>query len=729
MASRTKTQWAKPEDWERYRNTITALFMCHSLPVVMRIMREEHQFHATPKMFQSQIYQKWGLRKTKPGEAKKEAKEAKARKRLREESEEVESVASSRSRAPVVAEDLSVSGRSAESTSPTGPAPWQAASDDANTTLDPLDHQVPASLTSRGMQPPIIQESFDPQALVPQAWTNFLNQGSGPLPQPNDHQTASAPSVPQSLNDGEQFFPQEGTVHPSSDSGSWISTVMLPTAPTSVANSYTQAPQSTKSGSSESSSGSRPRASPSRQGGASSPRFRNKQSMARVKTPMGSIRHLAAPRDLLVPERTMFYARHFISNRFSTGLWALSQSSDPTFFDSECGKLERWYNDFNPGFDCLRARKVKRAFRLLKRCFANTKTIIEPQDPRVIIYVCQQATRCMWYDELGRNLSQTLLKYISGLCQVFFGMQHPLFIMLDQLARMDSFQFAHTLRPFMDCYFDHLEPFLEQSSNAFGHITEMRGLTVSLMEATGMMGIYEAKPVLDGLVEKAELHGLPSLYLKVETAALLHRNRFFSEALSLLTEVRESPEAPLYPYEFHYAGIVWILTLQKMKDIDGAIRAEYELVNFLSRPLSHFPGYPDQLTMSLRQFIEARQSTLLLILGKLEKDLRESGRIEEAEKIQARLDRGVTQEYGAEEPNGDPEAEVNAMVEHHAAIPCLRELLILNPKSAFRLRSASTYKDISALLVPKGRSVLMSAMSPMALGYAPHRINITRALA
>lgn len=41
------TKWAKPEDWDKYRNTITALFMCHSLPNVIRIMREEHQFYAT----------------------------------------------------------------------------------------------------------------------------------------------------------------------------------------------------------------------------------------------------------------------------------------------------------------------------------------------------------------------------------------------------------------------------------------------------------------------------------------------------------------------------------------------------------------------------------------------------------------------------------------------------------------------------------------------------------
>lgn len=357
----------------------------------------------------------------------------------------------------------------------------------------------------------------------------------------------------------------------------------------------------------------------------------------------------------------MFYARHFISSTFTTGMWALSQTTDPELFDTECSKLERWYNDFNPAFDMLRDNKVKTAFRFFKRCFANTKGIIEPQDPRVVIYLCQQAIRCMYYDTLGRNLSQTLLKYITGLCQVLFGPQHPLYIILLQLSRMNAFEFAQTIRPFMDCYFDHLEPFVANSNNAFGHITEMRGLTVSLMEGTGMIGIYEAKPVLDNLVAKAEDNGLPTLHLKVETAAILSRNRFFPEALSLLAEVRSSGEAETNPYEYHYAGIVLMITYKKMKNLAESIKIGYEMAEFLSKPPNTYPGYPDDLSMSLRQYLESRPSSLLLVLGKLEVDLRETGRIEEADKIKNRLNSGVVETIGSEEPGEDPEAVVKAM--------------------------------------------------------------------
>lgn len=43
----TQSKWAKPEDWDKYKNTIQALFMMHSLSNVMRIMRDDHNFHAT----------------------------------------------------------------------------------------------------------------------------------------------------------------------------------------------------------------------------------------------------------------------------------------------------------------------------------------------------------------------------------------------------------------------------------------------------------------------------------------------------------------------------------------------------------------------------------------------------------------------------------------------------------------------------------------------------------
>lgn len=376
---------------------------------------------------------------------------------------------------------------------------------------------------------------------------------------------------------------------------------------------------------------------------------------------MGCIHNLKSPDKFLPPEKSMFYARHFISTTFTTGMWALTQTSDSTLFDTECSKLERWYNDFNPAFNFLRENKVKTAFRFFKRCFANTKGVIEPQDPRLVIYLCQQAIRCMFYDTLGRNLSQTLLKYIVGLCQVLFGQQHPLYIVLLQLSRMNAFEFAQTIRPFMECYFDHLEPFISSSNNAFGHITELRGLTVSLMEGTGILGIYEAKPVLDMLVQKAEAKGFPNLHLKVETAAMLSRNRFFNEALSLLHEVHKSGEAQANPYEHHYAGIMLIVTYKKMKNLKEAIKVGYELAEFLARPPSSYPGYPDELSMSLRQYLESRSSSLLLVLGKLEVDLREEGRIEEADKVKAQLYRGVVDLVGPEEPDEDPEAVVKAM--------------------------------------------------------------------
>ena len=43
----SQDKWAKAEDWDKFRNTITALYLCHSLPNVIRIMRDEHDFHAT----------------------------------------------------------------------------------------------------------------------------------------------------------------------------------------------------------------------------------------------------------------------------------------------------------------------------------------------------------------------------------------------------------------------------------------------------------------------------------------------------------------------------------------------------------------------------------------------------------------------------------------------------------------------------------------------------------
>lgn len=41
--------WAKPEDWDRYKNVIHGLYCVADKPLkqVMQIMREKHGFHAT----------------------------------------------------------------------------------------------------------------------------------------------------------------------------------------------------------------------------------------------------------------------------------------------------------------------------------------------------------------------------------------------------------------------------------------------------------------------------------------------------------------------------------------------------------------------------------------------------------------------------------------------------------------------------------------------------------
>ncbi|ETS84611.1 hypothetical protein PFICI_02636 [Pestalotiopsis fici W106-1] len=635
--SGTKTQWAKPQDWEKFRNTITALFMCHSLPVVMRVMREEHQFHATPKMFQSQIYQKWGLRKTKPGEAKKEAKE---RKRRRQDSEDAESVGSDSRSREAADTSSSTAGRSIESTSPTAATHRQTnvesgrvepsvPSEDGAVPLGTAD-AVPPAEQPKTRKPDYIVP--DLQGAVPKGWKDFLDQSRihpPPFLPSNNNQDVSSSFVSELHGDDDE--PQSAEAMPSA-------------RPRSLRSS-------TKSR----------RASPNlpeTELGLSPPNSAKRaRYLARLTEPLGTIRALESHPSDLLPERSMFYARHFISSTYATGVWSLA-TGDTSRYEADSAKLEHWYNDFNHGFDCLREKKVKKAFRIMKRCFANTKGVIEPQDPRVVIYMCQQTIRCMFYDRLGRNLAQTLLKYIAELCHVIFGAHHPLFIVFSQLSTLGSFEFAQLIRPFMDCYFDHLEPFLENFTNVFGHITEMRGLTTSLMEATGMMGIYEAKPVLDRLILHAQKKNLPTLHLKAELASTLSRNRFFNEALSILRDVRESEED--CPYEKVYAGIILIITLLRMKDLDGAIEVNQELVDELSRPPSTYPGYPDNMTVNWVQYLESRESSLLLLLGKLEKNLRNAGRIEEADRVQKRLDGEIIQEYGVE-VDQDPEGSLYAL--------------------------------------------------------------------
>lgn len=629
----TKTQWAKPQDWEKYRNTITALFMCHSLPVVMRVMREEHHFHATPKMFQSQIYQKWGLRKTKPGEAKKEAKE---RKRRRQASEDVQSSGvDSHTREAEPLDNPSVGSGSVESTSPNIAAHQQAPLESTQFESSFQAGDFVAAPEASGVNPPNTQQQTrkpnyvvpEIQGAVPKGWQDFLSQSQLQYPLPLHSQLAPSSHVLDFQGDNNQYHSSEAT----------------PSAKTQSIRSDIRSRRATPS-------------TPGHHAGLAPPSFKRAKYMAAIANPMGTLRSLESDPASLIPERSMFYARHFISSTYATGVWAWAQT-DKLTFDVENARLEHWYNGFNPSFDCLRHKKVKKAFRILKRCFANTKDVLEPQDPRCVIYMCQQTIRCMFYDTLGRNLAQTLLRYISGLCQVIFGVHHPLYIMFNQLSCLDSFAFAQLIRPFMDCYFDHVEPFLEDSNSALGDLYEMRGLTVSLMEGTGMMGIYEAKPVLDRLVGLAQTKGLATIHLKVEMASLLSRNRFYYEALDILEGIRASVEPTESPYELTYAGIILIMTLQRMKDLDRAINVGYELSEFLSKPASAMPGYPNNLSSSMSQYLESRESSLLLVLGKLEKVLRDAERIEEADKVQKRIDDGVTEEYGVEGEE-DPEASV-----------------------------------------------------------------------
>lgn len=363
--------------------------------------------------------------------------------------------------------------------------------------------------------------------------------------------------------------------------------------------------------------------------------------------PTGSLRLLDSPDALLFPEKSMFFARHYISSTFSTGLWTLSQNTDTSLLDTECVKLDAWYNDFNPGFEFLfenrsnQPDRIKRAFCIFQRCFAATEDIIMPQDPRVVIYICQQTIRFLYYDTVGRNLAQTFLKYVSGLCKKLFTEHHPLYIIMSQLARMDNFEFARNVPALMNCYFDHLEPFLEDNSSAFGFVNDLRGLTVSIMEATGMVGIYEAKPVLDRLVRRAKSLNHKALHVQIEIAAMYQRNRYLIEARNMLRQIRNSEEARKDPYEATYAGIILMVVLRKMRDTTGGIELGYQMVEFLSRA-TRGRNTPD---FNWELFKGLDMSTLMIILGKLEVELRDAKRHGEADEIKAHMDSVMSKQY------------------------------------------------------------------------------------
>ncbi|KAI0120655.1 hypothetical protein BJ170DRAFT_600389 [Xylariales sp. AK1849] len=653
MGSRTK--WAKPEDWERLRNTITALWMMHSLPVVMRIMRDEHDFHATPKMFQAQLYQKWGLRKGRP--------EKQSSKKRRLSPEEPDSVASSsyipattqQGSSTVSSEGLSFTPHPANLPERTVNRSDVASHGTQVVTTPSLTIHTPSAGDQD--QPSHSTQSSDALMLVPSAWNEFISKSQSPrMTVAQDHGGFGSVIV-ESPPDEEDSF-REGPNSIVTDSTSWMSTVM--TTPPSI----TPTPQSggLSSGiSATSRSSARTRKSEksgrSRKSYASSSRETLLSSTSRSSAlsakppfglPLGSLRHLEAPDAILLPEKSMFFARHYISSTFATGLWTLSQTSDSSLLNTECIKLDRWYNDFNPGLDQLMRPNVGKAFSILQPCFAATEGIIAIQDPRVVIYICQQAIRFMFCDRIGRSLSKTLLRYTAGCCKKLFGVQHPLYILLAQLAQMDYHDFARNIGALMECYFEHLEPFLDQTSESFGFLLELRGLTISLMEATGMMGIYQAQPTLDRLIQRADSLGHSNLLLKIEIAAALQRNRFFDESKIILSELRASDASTNHPYEFVYASLILMITRQRTKDYEGAILLGYELIDYLTASAnSTESAFNNELYKS------QVHSSLVTFLSKTEHNLQIIGRTDEADQIHKRFEAAVNREYSVSESPTD----------------------------------------------------------------------------
>ncbi|KAK8102293.1 Clr5 domain-containing protein [Apiospora sp. TS-2023a] len=673
----SQSKWAKPEDWAKYKNTISALFMCHSLPNVMRIMREDHDFHATPKMYQVHIYQKWGLRKGRP-----EPKSNKKRRRNPTD-EPDESVASSshsnthsntqsnaQSNAPsnlqLPAQDFDIiddmeSARALQileqqhtaTMDPWGNPRFNHEEGDDPTQAEPGAHLRP----SKDRVGPALRHVVCAQQIVPPAgWQEFLNGA-----QLDPANPANAHSLPQRTVPTYAF--SESTDPSVVDSGTWMSTVLDNTEPSSMTASSRFAGQnkSAKTGSGASQASSRSRvsrgshASSSREtllSSGSSLSFKSKTKSqssraARMTLPSGTLRLLDSPDALMFPEKSMFFARHYISSTFSTGLWTLSQNTDTSLLDTECVKLDAWYNDFNPGFEFLyenrsnQPDRIKRAFCIFQRCFAATEYIIEPQDPRLVIYICQQTIRFMFYDTVGRNLAQTFLRYVSGLCKKLFSEHHPLYIIMSQLARMDQFEFAQNVPALMECYFDHLEPFLGENTAAFGFVNDLRGLTISIMEATGMMGHYEAKPVLDRLVARADSLGHNKLHLMIEQAAIYQRNRYYVEARNMLRDIRNSKEGKNDPYERVYASIILMVVFRKMRDTDAGIYLGYEMVDYIE----NFERRKDMPNFNYELFKGLGPSTLMIFLGKLEVELREVHRHDEADDVKAKMDLVMNSQY------------------------------------------------------------------------------------
>ncbi|KAK8074060.1 hypothetical protein PG994_004959 [Apiospora phragmitis] len=639
-------------------------------------MREDHDFHATPKMYQVHIYQKWGLRKGRP-----EPKSNKKRRRATTEEPE-ESIASSshsntqsnpqsnaQSNMPPPSQDYGMfdemnSARALQlleqehtaSMNPWAQPPIIYPIGDARIRTNPPCYMHPPVGSEEGDDPtqpgpndhmlppkervgPALRHVTNPDCIVPPAgWQEFISTSQLDPANSNNTHTLPQRTVPS--------YAFSETTDPSiADSGTWMSTVLDHTEPSLVTASSRFAGQNkTGSGASQGSSRSRvsrgSHASSSREtllSSGSSLSFKSKtkstasgrNAAARMTLPTGTLRLLDQPDALMFPEKSMFFARHYISSTFSTGLWTLSQNSDTSLLDTECVKLDAWYNDFNPGFEFLYENRSNQPDRI-KRAI-----------PRLVIYICQQTIRFMFYDTVGRNLAQTFLRYVSGLCKKMFSEHHPLYIIMSQLARMDQFEFAQNVPALMECYFDHLEPFLGEESAAFGFVNDLRGLTISIMEATGMMGLYEAKPVIDRLVARADKLGHNKLHLMIEQAAIYQRNRYYVEARNMLRGIRNSKEGKADPYERVYASVILMVVFRKMRDTDAGIHLGYEMVDYIE----NFERRKELADFNYELFKGLGPSTLMIFLGKLEVELREVHRHDEADDVKAKMDLVMNSQY------------------------------------------------------------------------------------
>ncbi|KAH8645364.1 hypothetical protein BX600DRAFT_519546 [Xylariales sp. PMI_506] len=638
MVTSAQDKWAKPEDWARFQGTITDLYMSQSLPNVIRIMREEHNFHATKK-------------------------------RPRSEAEAESDLSSPRHR-PLTQDDgynavyVSIGDEPDAGMQPLGPPQLSrvgfGAPSGSQRRFEKSASEVHHYELGTGSRAVLTAQTGLPNADAPHSSVR-----ADPISTRRHHPITIAltsdpkPSLEHQKENNTQQTTGEGLddVSVISSSGSWMTTVMLRSSPTSTSPPPAQllrlarqpsrhrprSLQSTISGQTKHSSistgasASRSKAPKSDSGSSRSSRW-SKSSRASVTMmlPPGALRRLESPDAFMLPEKSMFYARHYISSTFTTGLWGQTQSTEPELMDTECIKLDAWFNDFNPGLDFLHQQLPKKAYRVFRRCFLTTRDVIEPQDPRVVIYIVQQAIRFMFWDTAGKTLAGSLLRCATLLCRDLFTAQHPLFIFLSQLARMSSFDFALNIRTMMDYYFDHLEPFIDETSESFRFINDLRGLTVSLMEGTHIMAIHEAKPTLEGLVARAAKHSHSSLHLRIEIAAALQRNLFCNEARTMLEAIRASPEAQSNHYELVYAGFILMVTLRRMQDLSAAIDV----------------GYAQS----------TRHSSLLLALGKLEADLHSADRINEANQVHVQLERAMREEYGVEEEtSSDPQSDIAAL--------------------------------------------------------------------